>query len=54
MKTKQADAVVPVRIPRSLLNHIDSMAHDEDRSRSYIIRKLLESAIEKAAKKGKQ
>jgi predicted DNA-binding protein len=45
MTTKRDDAVVPVRIPRELLRKLEIVAKREDRSRSYIVRELLERAV---------
>ena len=45
MTAKRGDAVVPVRIPHSLLRKLDAIAKRQDRSRSYIVRELLERAV---------
>jgi len=45
MTAKRDDAVVPVRIPQSLLRKLDAIAKRQDRSRSYIVRELLERAV---------
>jgi len=45
MTAKRGDAVVPVRIPHSLLRKLDAIAKRQERSRSYIVRELLERAV---------
>jgi predicted transcriptional regulator len=56
MTTKRNDSVIPVRIPQGLLRKLDTIAKDRDRSRSYIVRELLERAVaeELREKGGKQ
>jgi RHH-type transcriptional regulator, rel operon repressor / antitoxin RelB len=40
------NTLISVRIPQNLADHLDSIAHDTERSRSFIIQKALESYIE--------
>ncbi|MBI5582722.1 MAG: ribbon-helix-helix protein, CopG family [Deltaproteobacteria bacterium] len=37
---------ISVRLPKALTDHLDSIAKETERSRSYIIQKALESYIE--------
>ncbi len=43
------NTAISVRLPKSLADHLDSIAKETERSRSYIIQKALESYIENYA-----
>jgi RHH-type rel operon transcriptional repressor/antitoxin RelB len=40
------NTAISVRLPKKLADHLDSIAKETERSRSYIIQKALESYIE--------
>lgn len=40
------NTAISVRLPKALADHLDSIAKETERSRSYIIQKALESYIE--------
>jgi len=40
------NTAISVRLPKALADHLDSIAKETERSRSYIIQKTLESYIE--------
>lgn len=47
IKPGEETITVTVKLSKGLLDRIDSLAAKEDRSRSYLIRKLLENSVMK-------